>query len=822
MSLEKLIALQDRLPQKYKERLAQELEVIIENKTANFLPYFVTLADIVKKAHELGIEVGPGRGSAGGSLVAFIFGIVKIDPIKENLPFSRFLSHARLKKSIPDIDLDFMVDEKNGLHRDVLNDYIFQKYGDRAAQVATFGLLKCKNALLDSWRINVIQPTEFKIKKLIEDGKRSEAAAHKEMLEKKTNEFNQIRKSLGNCPVGIDDKEWLDGYIRDEIYHPGLLETAPEFKAWTDLYPEVLSTARSLLGIPRSIGKHAAGIVIADRPLHEICPVMKVDGISVIAYDKKTIQKIGLIKNDLLGLTCLNFVSQTKRTLANRGIIIDPWDLPDKPEVYKEFKDGKCLSIFQHETIGGANFVKRLNPSKKSDISVSIALNRPGAIDAMVKMEDGSEISAADLYIERANGREPVKYLHPDLEPILKDTLALYVFQESVMKTCQDLLGFTEEESDTIRAGISDKDPKAFDELKSRLPLLEKRGWKKEQIDELFNNIIAFSRYSFNNAHSAAYREIAYTTAYLKHFYPEEWWAAVLTHSKPDEAIEKYWPEIGHKIIMPNVNHSTDQYVPKGDKLIAPLSLIDGVGDKVIPEIMAHSPYQSLDDFMAKVSARIVNKKVVINLIKTHAMDELFDPSATLQQKITQYLIAKAFRENRKKLEDLPEGVADCTPYQEFLFCKRLLPVSSLDLLTAIKQTNNVSKPIIHTEGKDTIRGAYTLVPGSELYKKYQSREKLDSDVILCSYGYVIATRVFTYYSKKYESNKTAMEIILDFDGNQIKTVSWPRKDHHKSQLIDVIKEKTAYLFKLKLSPDKDWNFSIMGVEEILEKKDAN
>lgn len=837
MSLERLLEIKEKLPKVYRERLIFELDVITNNGIENFLPYFITLADIVQEARRMGILVGPGRGSAGGSLVAYLLGITSVDPIRYNLPFSRFLSKKRLLKSVPDIDLDFEVNHLTGAHRDKLNEYIFNKYGDRAAQIATFGLLKLKASLLDSWRINVLQPTESAIKQLRQEGKLDEAKLAEANLAAETAKFNDVRKTLGNCPVGYTDLEWLEGCEKDDAYEPGLLETNKIFKDWADQYPKVLETATNMLGVVRSMGKHAAGIVIADRPLYEICPVMKVDGVNVIAYDKKEVAKLGLIKNDNLGLTALNFIGDTIKLIkTTHGIELDPWELPEDPKVYSLFGDGKCLSIFQFETAGGANFAKKLGPKRKEDIYAATALNRPGSLDALITLKDGSQLAAADVYIGRKNGELPIEYLHPDLEPILKERLGVLIYQEDIMQILQKLLGFSEEDSDQIRAAISDKNPEAFKVVEAQLPLLKARGWSDGQISELYQQMVAFARYSFNLAHSVEYGLITYCTDYLKYYYPKEWWSAVLSHSTPDEVTEKYWSETAHFVSEPDVNLSTNRYVYINNKLAPPLDIIQGVGEKALENIAKNAPYSSFDDFLGRIDSRAVNKKTVINLLKGGALNSLLPAGLSLEDKVSQYIAYKVLADyNLKRAitpeimkrhfdKEMPPELIGINPYHEYLICKQVLPVSTLKLSEAVLNTPSISKSFLkvvkYLEGKefivDALRGALQLVDGFTLNEMYKNIHQYTmSSLEFCCYGYVSKARKFAYFNEKLNMHKQAIELILDFDGYQISTVCWASKHETVPKIASMIKEQTAYLFKIKLQNHAVWRFSVAGLEEI-------
>ena len=769
-------------------------------------------------------ENGIVHNSAGGCLTAYLLGITSTDPIKYDLPFSRFLSKSRLKKSVPDIDVDFEVIKNNPmLHRDEVNKYIFEKYGEKAAQIATFGMLKLKNSLQDSFRINISQPTEAKIHHLIKSGKKDEANSLMLWLKNERTKFDSIRKTLGVAPAGISELEWLTGVNNEEHEYAGLLKENIEFKKWAEENEIIINTAKLLLGIPRNIGKHAAGVVIADRPIHEMCGVMKIDGHNVIAYNKKDVSKLGLIKNDNLASTCLSFIGDTLRSLKSKGIFLDPWDLPEDPDVFDSFMDGYCLTIFQHETSGGANFVKKLKPKCKEDLFFSVALNRPGGIDAKISFPDGTQLSASEVYIQRRNGNIPVTYLHDDLIPILKNTLGVYVFQEQVMASLQLLLGYTEEESDSIRSAISDKNPQAFEEVKSKLPSLLNKGWNISQINEFYNQIIAFSGYAFNKSHSCGYGLMAYATAYLKYHYKIEWWAAVLSNSSSDEVMKKYWREINSFVNLPSVNKSKPGYTIAEGKLIPPLNLIKGIGDKALQEISDNAPFLNIEDFVNRAK---VNKTVVINLLKAGAMNDFFEKNISLSEKIKIFFELKGKKE-KKKISIDPEYLS-IDSLKEYLLAKSVLPIANISLSSIIFNTDFINKPFINVVyytsdlkevNLNSLRGTLPLISGKSLNTIIENFSSFNENFLnVCCYGYVTELRKFPYFCKNTQTQKQAMELKLDFDNFFFNIVCWPNKKEISPVIEKFVLENHVFLFKLKIQKERT-NFSITGIEEITYKK---
>ena len=320
-----------------------------------------------------------------------------------------------------------------------------------------------------------------------------------------------------------------------------------------------------------------------------------------------------------------------------------------------------------------------------------------------------------------------------------------------------------------------------------------------------------------NCSHSVGYGLISYATAYLKHHYPLEWWTSVLSNSTPDEVTEKFWSEICHLIEEPNINTSKEKYELHNGRIIPPINLINGVGPEALRDISAKAPFASLEDFVNRIDGRKTNKKVIINLLKSGAMNVLFEEKMSLKDKVTDYLVWKSLKEGKKQ-EELPEELKDLNPYKEFLLNKQVLPVSIISLTDAILNTQGINQPFVIRDNQRYLRGRIPLFDGKTLHQTLDNYETLEESVECVSYGYVIAVRNFSYFSEKYSMNKSALELILDFDGYQQKIVCWPRKADTEPILSKYIKEKTFYLFNLKIQNVSNWKFSIMGVEEVKEK----
>ncbi len=486
-------------------RLETELEVI---NGKGFAAYFLIVSDFVTWAKENGIRVGPGRGSAAGSIISYSLGITQLDPISNGLLFERFLNPERTE--MPDIDIDFD-DERRG---DVI-EYVRKKYGaDRVAQIVTFGTMKARAAVRDAGRV------------------------------------------LG-YPYGIPDKiskmigSELDATIDSSI--AGNAEFKQDYAANPDT-KRIVDAARAIEGITRNEGVHAAGVVICPRPLHEFVPVKKdTKGQVITQYDGPTVADLGLLKMDFLGLRNLTVIANAVDQIeANHGVKIDPDDIPlDDPKTFELLQRGDTAGVFQVESAGMRALLKELKPTAYADIVAVLALYRPGPLGSgMVKD-----------FVERKNGKKPVTYYDERLKPILEETYGAIVYQEQVMRIAMTMSGFTAAEADKLRKAMGKK---LIDKL---VPLeehwvsgAETNGYDPRLAKKLWEDILPFAEYAFNKSHSAAYGLITMQTAYLKAHYPLEYMAAVLTsYSGKTDSIVKYVAECnraGMTVLPPDVNSS--------------------------------------------------------------------------------------------------------------------------------------------------------------------------------------------------------------------------------------------------------------------------
>jgi DNA polymerase-3 subunit alpha len=584
----------DRLTPEHSERLNYELDVMIK---MGFPGYFLVVADLVSHARKVGIRVGPGRGSAAGSLVAYALGITGLDPIEHGLLFERFLNPERI--SMPDIDLDF--DERR---RSEMIRYATEKYGeDRVAQIITYGTIKSKQALKDATRV-LGYPYAI--------GEKLTKALPPSVMGKDI--------TLGGVFDSKDPRYGEAGEFRQ------LYEGDVDSKQVVDL-------ARGLEGLKRQWGVHAAGVILSRDPLLDVIPIHRreSDGSIITQFDMGACEATGLLKMDFLGLRNLSVLDDALLNIKeNQNIDIVLEDLPlSDQKTFELLSRGDTLGVFQLDGGGMRSLLRAMAPDSFEDISAVIALYRPGPM---------GENSHND-YADRKNRRKKVEPIHPELsealEDILGDTYGLIVYQEQVMAIAQKVAGFTLGRADLLRKAMGKKNKEILD--KEYVPFeagMKANGFSEDAIKRLWEVLIPFSDYAFNRAHSAGYGVVSFWTAYLKANFPTEYMAALLTSVRDDkDKSALYLSEcrrMGIKVLPPDVNESNAEYTPRGTDIRFGLAAIRNVGEGVVASIKssreAKGNFTSFGDFLAKVDAQVCNKKTIESLIKGGAFDSLNHP----------------------------------------------------------------------------------------------------------------------------------------------------------------------------------------------------
>jgi DNA polymerase-3 subunit alpha len=579
----------------YDQRLSRELSIIQQMK---FSGYFLIVWDFIRYAREHDIPVGPGRGSAAGALVAYSLGITDIDPLQHELLFERFLNPERV--SMPDIDIDFCMNR-----RGEVIDYVTRKYGrENVAQIITFGTMAAKAAIKDVGRA----------------------------MDMPYSDVDRIAKMV---PTTLNIK--LEDAIKES---PQLQEAYDKDQQ----VKQLLDTARKLEGLVRNAGVHAAGVVIAPRPLTDLVPLFRTKNEEIVtAYDMMAIEKMGLLKMDFLGLTTLTILDDSLKLIKqtrNESLNLNDIPLDNAATYEKVFHKGLTSGVFQFESHGMRDVLRRYQPNSIEDLTALNALYRPGPIQG----------GMIDDFIERKHGRRKIEYELAELKEILAETLGVIVYQEQVMQIANRLAGYSLGEADLLRRAMGKKN--ADEMAKQRERFVQgavKRGFPQKKIEKIFDLMAQFAGYGFNKSHSAAYALLAYHTAYLKTYYPVEFMAALLTSvTGSTDDVVKYineCREMGIAVEPPDINVSDANFTPHGEAIRFGLAAVKNVGGNAIESIVAartklKRPFASVFEFCEEVDLRLLNKRVLESLIKSGAMD-LMGRRAQLMEVWTKPLIAR-------------------------------------------------------------------------------------------------------------------------------------------------------------------------------------
>ena len=555
-----------------RQRLDYELGII---HRMGYDSYFLIVWDFIRYARSAGIAVGPGRGSAAGSIVAYLLGITGLDPLKYDLLFERFLNPERV--SMPDIDIDFCY-----IRREEVIDYVKRRYGeDHVAQIVTFGTMAARGAIRDVGRVLGIPYAECA----------------------------RIAKLVPSTLKMTIDKA---------------LKESPEFRAAYQESPDVqrlVDFARKIEGLPRHSSTHAAGIVIARHPLTDYVPVQLSDVTLVTQFDKDHVEELGLLKMDFLGLRTLTVIADTiKNIRGNRGEDVDIDGIPLVDETASRMLcAGHTGAVFQMESAGMTNLVRDIQPEGFADLIPTVALYRPGPLGS----------GMVDDFIAGRHGKKEVTYMHPLLEPILRETFGVVLYQEQVMQIVQVLAGFTLGQADLLRRAMGKK--------KAEILMAQKEGFiqgcKKNGIDEqlaitIFDLLTHFADYGFNKSHSAAYAYVAWQTAWLKAHYPQEFMAAMLTSVMDSDRVSVYIDlskRMGIPILPPDINASNASFSVDGDAIRFGLAAVRNVGESAIEYVVKEredgGPFPSLTNFCRRIDMHVLNKRAIENLIRCGAFD---------------------------------------------------------------------------------------------------------------------------------------------------------------------------------------------------------
>ena len=576
------------------ERLKFELFTI---RTMGFAGYFLIVSDFIKEGRNMGVFIGPGRGSAAGSAVAYCIGITNIDPIKYKLLFERFLNPDR--KSMPDIDTDF-----DDVGRQKVIDYVVKKYGkNQVAQIVTYGTMAAKSSIKDVARVM--------------DLPLSESNALAKLVPERPG--ISLRRLLFADLKGEGSLDQKEGLGSEEIEWVMKLR---EIHGQQTLHGDILRNAAKLEGSVRNTGIHAAGIIIAPSDLTDLLPVFMAKDVDslITQYEGNVIENAGVIKMDFLGLKTLTIIKDALALIKrNHNIEINIDELPlDDEETYELYQAGDTNGTFQFESAGMQKHLINLKPDKFDDLIAMNALYRPGPMEYIPN------------YIKRKHGQEPITYDLGEMEEYLGDTYGITVYQEQVMLLSQSIGGFSKGDADVLRKAMGKKQKSVLDKMKGQfIEGAKKKGHAEDKLQKIWTDWEAFAQYAFNKSHSTCYALVAYQTAYLKAHYPAEYMAAVLNNQGNIEKIKFYMEEcqrMGLQVLGPDVNESLKGFsVPKENVIRFGMNAIKGVGEAAVEDIIAereaNGPFLTVYDFTKRINQRTVNKKSMESLVLAGALD---------------------------------------------------------------------------------------------------------------------------------------------------------------------------------------------------------
>lgn len=744
----------EELKQNYRERLNQELKIIVD---MGFTGYFLIVYDFVHWARKHGIPVGPGRGSGASSLAAYCLRITDLDPMPHHLLFERFLNPARI--SLPDFDIDFCPESRNRVI-----EYVTEKYGkDYVAQVITYGRLQARAAVRDVGRVLGMGYAEVdRVAKLIPD---------------------RLGVTLGEA-------------VQENFQLKGLMEADPQIN-------NLIELARRIEGLIRHVGIHAAGVIIADHPIVSYAPLYRgTEGENVIQCDLNHAKKIGLVKFDFLGLKTLTQINSAFRMIENRTsckVRTQDISLEDKG-IYQVMRTGDTKGVFQFEGEGITDLIVRAKPSCFEDIVAINALFRPGPMNMIPS------------YLDRKKGKVRVEYLFPELESILKETYGIIVYQEQVLLIAAKIAGYSYGEADILRRAMGEKKPAVMKKQKSRfISGAEENQYDLKKAERLFDLMAEFANYGFNKSHAAAYCVLAAQTAWLKYYYPVEFFASLLTTevNNTDKMVQYIRDAARHKIevLPPHINYSEVAFAAKKNKIYFSLAAIKGVGwlsvDHIISvrQQMKGGQFSSVKEFFESVDMKKMNKKTIEALVKAGALDGL---GMNRKEILLNYESLLAQAEQRQT--DAGSGQINLfasIDKSEESFCFR----TEKDWPLSVKLENEKSVIGFYLSGHpmdeiDSFRSAYKCIPINKLQKK-------ESKSLVCIWGIVnefreIRTRKgLPMAFARLEDNTGSVELVIFSDmylklrtGIQLNRPVWVkgRISLGKTSSIKMIMQEIAYV----------------------------
>src|ERR1017187_611655 len=699
----KLIEKHGRFPKndpRYANRLKQEIELFHRNGTADLLPYFFVdeeVCELYSKNNEL---TGPGRGSACGTVLAYLLGITHVDPIKYNLSLDRFLTLDRIKSGKwPDIDLDLP-------SRDSLIKFLDERYGNCYAQISIMSTLRLKNAVKDiaRWTFGSVPQ-----------------------------EIEELCKRFEMPPQGVSDVKFILGYSNDEGVQQGSIERDQALQTYVNKSPEQWEIVKQSLALGRQRGRHASAFIIASKPISDFIPITTVSGVKVTAFTGPEVESVGGLKMDWLVVNALNDIQAcltsirkrdgqgTDQALVNSRLVpghrlvkdpvsnklFDIWDLPNDNTVFDDVSNSRTETIFQFSTNSAIQCLKYFNYKRPNgepainsieSMAVFTALDRPGPLDYTVANPDSpsQRHNVMVEYARRVRGLPGSKDILPIFDKLLPETNSLIVFQEGLQKVYQELTGCTGPEAEEFRSNIAKKKKEKVDAAYKFF--MEKVTPKlgEEQANGVWQSLATFGQYGFNCSHATAYCVISYACAWLKHYYPLDWWCAVLKNATKEEITEKFWPYVKDIVDLPDIKLSKPTWAIVGDRIRAPIDLCYGIGETAHAQLNEFAPYESADDFCKKIveyrkrrsdaegnwGRSAINIGTVYTLLVSGVMDSLFDPNTSISERLDEYqkLLKKYTVEGGKKYAKSKTKYPVLDALGRYQVRKSVLPAYSEDI----------------------------------------------------------------------------------------------------------------------------------------------
>jgi DNA polymerase-3 subunit alpha len=766
------------------------------NGKVNILPYFLVLNTIIDFCEENEVLVGPGRGSAAGCLLSYALGITSTDPIIEDLSFERFFDVTRVEEGLADIDTDFS-------DRTKVVDFIKSFWGDKFTYLGIATTFKTKSALKDIDRF-----LHGEVRKVTED----------------------ICKGIPGSPQGSTEEEFLRGFTdADGVYHTGELENNERFVEYLNDNPKAAEFLFKMVGIVRQMGRHAAGVLIADRPIHEFIPIMQVSKEPTTQLLPKWVEKCGGIKYDILGLNTLEDIRICLKHIKQRhGISIDPWKIKDDPDFW-EAAINNPVTVFQLHTATVRDGLQTMRPKNVQEAAILTSVFRPGAMDA--KSDEDPTKNMSDIFLERWTGKRAVKMIHPDLEPILGPTKGIVVYQEQIMRIVHELGGLTMPETNKLRKAISKKEGDDLKKLLQKVKewLIVSRGWTEAQAESIVSQMKASGRYCFNKSHAVAYCYIARACAYLKHYYPIEWWTAVLSNSSDDD-LQANWQHNASITLPPNINTSAAQFsILPNEQILSPLSLVKGVAAAVMSELLEKRPFTSLEDMLRKVDRRVIHKGVMLKLILSGTLNQFFPADAGDVEKMQIFLNTKALIEGSSSPETVPDEYRNLTPLKNFLIKKSVFKVytehlASIAILKleamgiASRVTEGANSWVVNVKNDYYGNGRRSIVSLSRL------EEFMESDK---AHRFAVIAYITKTEEKPYADNKKNRLIVnAEIDNKSFEFIKWPGWKQNTHGINEDIEDSVCVLVLSKREGSDEGIFIdeltvIENLNFLKEKKDV-